>query len=272
MKAGVFCFFVVGLLLTACEKTETSGYTDWPIVEAYLSPGDYVRVKISRQLPFLSDVGFSDDELDNLSILLIHNEIVTSLMSVGNGLYVDSSVVVEASGVYELSFVFNNKSVTAYTFIPAKPIDFAQSATEIEVGQMGGGASGPPSTPPSMPEPIQLTWNNPTGAHYLVVVETMEEEPEAIFEFEDENRPAPRFRKQPVTSSGLVINSREFQYFGMHRVILFHVLPDYAALYEENNSTSQNLTNPSTSIENGYGIFTGLNSDTLFINVKKAAS
>jgi len=57
------------------------------------------------------------------------------------------------------------------------------------------------------------------------------------------------------------------EYFGTYRVIIFHVLPDYAKLYEQTNSSSQNLTNPSTSIENGYGIFTGLNSDTLYIEV-----
>jgi hypothetical protein len=45
------------------------------------------------------------------------------------------------------------------------------------------------------------------------------------------------------------------------------VLPDYASLYSENSTSSQNLTNPSTSIVNGYGIFTGLNADTLYLNV-----
>jgi len=57
----------------------------------------------------------------------------------------------------------------------------------------------------------------------------------------------------------------------IHRIILFHVLPDYASLYDEKISSSQNLTNPSTSITNGYGIFTGLNSDTLYIRVNEAA-
>lgn len=52
-------------------------------------------------------------------------------------------------------------------------------------------------------------------------------------------------------------------------IILYHVLPDYASLYEENTTSSKNLTNPSTSITNGYGIFTGLNSDTLYIDAEE---
>jgi hypothetical protein len=59
----------------------------------------------------------------------------------------------------------------------------------------------------------------------------------------------------------------DFQYYGTHRIILYHVLPDYATLYDSNSTSSQNLSNPSTSILNGYGIFTGLNSDTLFVEV-----
>jgi hypothetical protein len=65
------------------------------------------------------------------------------------------------------------------------------------------------------------------------------------------------------------LRPQEFQYFGKHRLILYHVLPDYASLYSENSTSSQNLTNPSTSIMNGYGIFTGLNSDTLYFTVNE---
>ena len=78
-------------------------------------------------------------------------------------------------------------------------------------------------------------------------------------------RPGNMFQKPPTTASGLEIRAMEFQYFGRHRLILFHVLPDYASLYSDSQTSSQNLTNPSTSIMNGYGIFTGLNSDTLYL-------
>jgi hypothetical protein len=48
------------------------------------------------------------------------------------------------------------------------------------------------------------------------------------------------------------------------------VLPDYASLYDRTTSSSQNLTNPSTGITYGYGIFTGLNADTLDMTVEEA--
>jgi hypothetical protein len=52
-------------------------------------------------------------------------------------------------------------------------------------------------------------------------------------------------------------------------LILYHLNADYAALYNDTGNSSQNLTNPTTNIENGLGIFTGINADTLLLNVIK---
>jgi hypothetical protein len=120
-----------------------------------------------------------------------------------------------------------------------------------------------------MPDPISLTWYNPDASNYIVVIENMESTLTAIRDFGDNVRPGNIFRKAPTTSSGIEIQSMEFQYYGKHRLILYHVLPDYASLYSDKQFSSQNLTNPSTSILNGYGIFTALNSDTLYLTVKK---
>lgn len=118
-----------------------------------------------------------------------------------------------------------------------------------------------------MPDPVTLTWDNDDGSYYIVVIENIEETLDPIRDFGDSTRTGNIFKKPPTTASGIQLRPQEFQYFGRHRLILYHVLPDYASLYSENSSSSQNLTNPSTSITNGYGIFTGLNSDTLSFTV-----
>jgi hypothetical protein len=72
-------------------------------------------------------------------------------------------------------------------------------------------------------------------------------------------------------SNGETLRPFDCQYYSRHRIIQYHVLPDYATLYEQNSSSSLNLTSPSTSITNGYGLLTGLNSDTLYILVKESS-
>lgn len=258
-----FALLIPAILLTACNKEEIE-YTDTPIVEAYLVPGNYLAVKITRQIPFASEVEVSSDDINNLGILVEWNGQTHQLAPLGDGNYIDSSIVVAEGVQYSISFTFNAKNVKAYTYVPSQPTNFSQSATTIEIEQMDT-TSGPPSG--IMPDPIQLTWDNPDGSYYLIVVENMESTLVPIRDFGDKTPPGNRFKKSPSNSSSEMINSMEFQYYGMHRIILYHVLPDYAALYNQNSANSLTLTNPSTSITNGYGIFTGLNTDTLFVNV-----
>lgn len=258
--------FSLLICITACKKKENSEFLDTPIIESYLAPGDYFNIKISRQIPFSSDIEYSSDDLEALNINITYNNTTHTLQSIGNGKYIDSSLIVEEGIRYNLYFTYNNMNVKAYTTVPSKPQNFTQSETEISIARMDS-TSGPPSG--TMPDPVTLSWDNADASYYIVVIENMESTLDAIRDFGDNTPPGNMFRKSPTNSSGAEIRPNDFQYFGKHRIILYHVLPDYASLYDDKSTNSQNLTNPSTSIVNGYGIFTGLNSDTLYINVNE---
>ena len=254
-------------VLTACVKRDYSEFTDTPIIESYLRPGDYLNIKVSRQIPYSTDVKYSDDNIDLLNIKVLYNNKTYTLTPLGDGNYIDSSLIVKAGETYNLSFTFNSKNVSAYTHIPSKPVNYMQSDISISVSRISSTSGMPTFSGGSMPEPISLTWDNEDKSYYIVIIENMEATLDPIRDFGDATPPGNRFRKMPTTASGIELRPQEFQYFGKHRLILYHVLPDYASLYSEKSTSSQNLTNPSTSIMNGYGIFTGLNSDTLFLNV-----
>ncbi len=257
-------FAMVGLV-NSCEESENKQFTDSPIVESYLLPGDFLNVKVSRQIPFSDDPDYSADDIDNLAISVVFRDTTYQLISYGEGIYGDSSLIVSEGDDFTLTFEFNSKTVKAYTYIPSKPVNYTQSVTSISIDRMDS-TSGPPSG--EQPDPVQFSWENADATYYLMVIENMETTLDPIADFgDDDERPDRMFRKSPTNSYYVEINPMDFQYFGKHRVILFHVLPDYSALYEDNSNSSLNLTNPSTSVTNGYGIFTGLNSDTLYVNV-----
>lgn len=260
-------FTLILLACQSCKKEEVTEFTDTPIIESYLKPGDHPKVTISRQIPFSSDVSYSSDDIDNLSVqITINNSITHTLQPTGNGQYIDNSYTMAVGDSYNLSFPFNSKNATAYTYIPTNPANVTQSATEIYIERMDS-TSGPPTG--NMPDPVEITWDNPDGSYYLVVVECVETVLDPIRDFGDDGPPSNIFRKQPSNGSSEEIRAMEFQYYGTHRITIYHVLPDYASLYDENSSSSQNLTNPSTSITNGYGIFTGLTSQTLLVEVRE---
>lgn len=169
---------------------------------------------------------------------------------------------------YTITFLYNAKNVTAYTYTPTKPTNVTQSVTQIVITRISSSTGIPTGGIPTQPDPVKITWDNADASYYLIVAENMESTLDPIRDFGGATPPTNIFRKSPTNSTSEELRPMDFQYYGMHRIIIYHVLPDYASLYNQNSTSSQNLTNPSSSIVNGYGIFTGLNSDTLYIDVK----
>ncbi len=256
------------IALMSCQKAENSRFTDTPIVESYLLPGDTFAVQLSHQTPFYESVTYASDDINNLHVYIHKGNESFQLEPAGNGKYIHEQLLIAEGDTFNLSFRFNEKEVSGRTWVPAKPVSMSQSVTRIYLPKIDS-TSGFPGQG-LMPEPVEISWSNPDNSYYLIIIENIETDPELIRELdEDEDRPAFAFRKAPTSNNSEMLRPMEFEYFGTHRIILFHVLPDYAALYEQNSSSSLNLTNPSTSISNAYGIFTGLSSDTLMLEVKK---
>lgn len=255
----------LSILISAFAGCDQDGsyFTDTPVIESYLHAGDYLNVTVSRQTPFLSDALYSDDDIDNLTIQVEANGEMHTLTPLGGGKYIANSLVAIAGVQYDLTFRFNSKDVYAYTVIPAKPANVTQSATEMYRERIDFSA---PPNPGAFPDPIEISWDNPDGSYYLITVENIEETLDPIVDFGGD-LPEPFLLRPPVNTSSAKLSAMQFVYFGTHRIILHHLLPDYAALFNDNSTSSQNLTNPSTSIINGYGIFTGLNSDTLYVEI-----
>ncbi|MEM7368673.1 MAG: hypothetical protein AAF587_08705 [Bacteroidota bacterium] len=82
----------------------------------------------------------------------------------------------------------------------------------------------------------------------------------------------PRFRtisEPEITNLHTIDTRRGLQQFGTHRVIVFRVNAEYAALYESSGTSPVSLSQPPPNVENGLGIFSGISGDTLFFEVIK---
>lgn len=239
------------------------------VVEAYLSAGDSIQIMVTEEIPFGSQTDTLADPIDGLSISLEAENKSILLTNRGLGLYSSPEQIKEGKK-YTLQFVYNGKSVSAYTTIPSKPQNFSLSVTELTITPFSFGG-GFPGTRPTFPDPVRLTWINDDQSYYLSAFKNIETTPESIFDgqlvFGGRNRP-PSFNR-PTQLSGAEIETPRIQYYGVHDILLMHVQPEYAALYETNGNSSLNLAAPPTNIENGLGIFTGYAADTLKLLVKK---
>jgi len=249
-------------ILAGCTKTDTgTTYKDVPVIEAYLQTGGVLSVKIKHQVAFSSSVT-GQCRLDTLHVSADIDGTTVNLKQGDTGVYTDSTHLLKDGMSLALHFVYNGKEVLAQTTVPAKPTNFTQSATSISIEKISSGSF--PTGGFTQPDPIKLTWDNSNGTYYVVLVENIESSPEIIFDTTGRGAPPSNvFRNQPTTSTTYSINSNQFQYFGKHRILLYHLNADYAALYNSNGTSSQNLSTLNSGITNAEGIFTGISADTI---------
>jgi len=260
-KMIAFFMLVFGVVLfVSCEKDADSNYSPKAIVEAYLAPDNTVKVLVSNEILYTSS-----DTLDapsDLDISITSNSEIFHLASAGSGYYIaDTSLHIIEGNTYNLKFTYNNSVITSSTTIPVKPSNFTASVTSVTVQQFDPTST----TMPTFPDPVELTWDNPNHDYFIIVVDNIETTLVPTDTVNTDNRPT--FRTQPTQSNTYKIQPMQFKYYGRHNIILYKINAEYAALYNDNGSNSLNLTSPISNINNGFGIFTGINADTVQVNV-----
>jgi Domain of unknown function (DUF4249) len=257
---------------------------DKPVIEAYIAPGQPITMKVFTEIPYIETDSSYSKPISGLKINIITSSGKTFMLnSEGEGLYSSSKTdkTGPAGTTVSMSFSYNGRTIAATTAMPIKPKGFAMDVKEIErvardftAGpQMGGGPGGFGGGIQEARIPINLTWTNPDNVYHFVAAQSLEANPVPVIVLPTngnfDNRPRRRFNNQPIQTTASSLQSQSFEYFGKYAIILYRLNPDYAALYVNNNTTSQNISTPQSTISNGLGIFTGVNADTLVLNVKK---
>ncbi len=257
-KIAILCTI---LFLHACQPTLVAEFEDIAVVEGYLYAGNSPVVKVSKLIALRDDVDFSQEDIEHLDITVTDDDAGQSyyLTSLGGGEYSAPGLTVQQGHTDSLMLVYNGKLVEATTLIPPKPQNMALSATTLSVPKRPSKATGN--------EPVEVTWDNPDGDYYMIVVECTETNPTSIFDWDEddeEQRPRFAFRTEPSQASSGQLSMQNFSYYGSHNVILVRMQPEYVLLYQ---STGNTIAEIHANVENGYGIFTGLNADTVKITV-----
>lgn len=256
-----FIIVLINLLfISGCSNEDFNpDFVDIPVVECYLHAGQSLEFEVSRQVPYSSNMLYSSDNLDSLNISINTGNEYYELIPIGEGRYTQSNISVDELNTFELEFNFNNLLVSAVTTIPVKPESFFSSATEVKASDDFFTLNDP--------DELKFSWDNPDGSYYYLSIENMESDPTPVFDNDNSSAINQLFKLAPTQSDSYSMKTRRFSHYGNHRVILYHINPDLAALYEENDNTSQNITNPPSAINNAFGIFSGINADTIYVDV-----
>ena len=274
---SIYLLSLLIFLLFACENENQSIEnieTKTAVVEAYLYNGQSVdSLKITQSFSY-SQLDTVVITLDGLDIILSESNKQHSLTSIGNGIYQNSEMTIEQDKNYRLEFEWEGAIITSETYIPIKK-EAHLSLTQVHLPKIILGANGGGSTTGTT-DPIEITWDNSEGDYYYIVIKNIESNPEYVNENVAaailENGGDTRFIliTEPKISDFYAIDTRrELTQYGTHQIIVFRVNPEYAALYKSSGNSSLSLEQPPTNVENGLGIFTGVSSDTLYLEVNK---
>ena len=263
MKLYQIILLFLFLALMSCKKDQLQQYTAKAIVESYLVDEQPFFVNITKEVLY-TDATDTIQVIDGLTnVTITNNSTVIPLKSIGKGKYIsDSSFRAKAGQTYQLSFKYNGTNISATTVVPSKPIGFTASVNSLVIQQYN-----PANGMPSFPDPISLNWNLDPSTYFMVMVSATDTT--NLINTDTTFARRRSFRNQPIQTNTFSLQARSFIYYGIQHVILFKLNADYAALYNQGSSNSLNLTTPASNINNGLGIFTGINADTININVVK---
>lgn len=261
MKYKISLTIFTLLLFASCDEMEMQrADNNIPVVESYIHPGKEISVSIYKQLIFNSD-DTTNQELDNLNVIISDGTNNYVLHNTGQGNYENPDIVVTENQEYSIQFDYNEKVVHAITRVPKKPEGLYLSSSTIEVFSFDDIVPGSGMMPDV--DPVDVTWSNPDNDYHIIVVENIEPNPVLITESTD--LPMLSFRITPTQGTSQELRNRNFTYYGDHRLILYKLNAEYAALYEQLGTSSLDIVAPPSNIENGLGIFTAINSDTVYI-------
>ncbi|MBK8500980.1 MAG: DUF4249 family protein [Saprospiraceae bacterium] len=269
----VACLIPVALMQGCTEDQQLLFDSKTAVITGYLYAGKNLdSIRITQSNSYAGDGIFRT--LDSLVVNISEGKDSYILDFIGNGYYQSKNVVVNSDLNYEISFLWNNAEVYAVTYIPK--INPAQISDTLIYRQQISSTGGFNPGSFDQSEGLEISWDNNTGDYYFVQVENVEDSAEYIFSFlqelieEGDTLRRPFIRSEPEIIDFYAINAfRDLQQFGRHRVVVYRLNPEYAAIYEQSGNSSISITAPPTNVENGLGIFTGISTDTLFFEVRK---
>ena len=262
-----FLVAILFLILSCNQESIEQTETKTTIVEGYLSAGNHVdSFRVTQSYSF-GQVEEDIITLDDLTITLTEDNNQFQLTSIGNGFYQNTNHIINAGKNYQLEFERAGKIISAETYIPEYTAA-SISTTQVGLNKIEAGVI--PTGGITIPDPVELSWNNEDGGYYYVLIRNIETDPEYVNDNIAQFDGQLQFITEPqITDFYAIRTQRELLQFGTYQIIVLRVNPEYAALFDSSGSSTLSLEEPASNIVNGLGIFTGVSSDTLYLEVTK---
>ncbi len=273
-KAVIAAILGLSLFLGCTEESPLISNEDLIVVWAYLYVGEPVTsVKLTSTVPLDVDTTEAPPINDAVITLIKHGQRYECEPSPGDSGYYhysDNDLTIETGDQFKIEIEYKDQFVTGTTVVPLKPVNVAISSLFMTIPDFSNMES-LWEWRQSENREIEITWDNEDDSWYYVTLENIDENPVEISSLISggplfQSRPA-RFIFPPINDNSYRIRLPLITHLGLHRVNLYRVNQEYVNLYESRQQDSRDLNEPLTNIENGLGVFSAFNSESVYLDV-----
>ena len=181
-------------------------------------------------------------------------------------------LTVEEGDEFILEVLYYDKVATATTVVPAPPAGVGISSDTLFVSPdsyPGTGEFSPGG--PFLEDPntaLTVNWEDDRNSIYYVTLEHRYKFAEPIVPDYPFSK-TPELASAPFTGDNFPIGWINITHYGDYRLQIYKLNREYLEMYLSRNQDSRDLNEPLTNVDNGLGIFTALNSTTVYFRVEK---
>ena len=240
------------------------------VVEAFLFQGEKVDDIRIKETKLWNSEDSIDTYIENANVKLFGNgdEFVLNYKAVEETYFTDDEIEIISGNTYGLEVTVGDRTATAETIVPTKPIGIRMTDDRIIV---------PPlvlslALPNILANLFQnartnVVWDNQSEEYHYLTIKYDGEEEDPIFSEEIQGQVGEFFsnfslQSAPTRGNQYNVICMSLKNYGKYKVTLYKINKDYYSLFENQVQDGTDLNEPPSNVVNAFGIFSAFASDT----------
>ena len=240
------------------------------VVEAFLFQGEKVDDIRIKETKLWNSEDSIDTYIENANVKLFGNgdEFVLNYKAVEETYFTDDEIEIISGNTYGLEVTVGDRTATAETIVPTKPIGIRMTDDRIIV---------PPlvlslALPNILANLFQnartnVVWDNQSEEYHYLTIKYDGEDEDPIFSEEIPGQVGEFFsnfslQSAPTRGNEYNVICMSLKNYGKYKVTLYKINKDYYSLFENQVQDGTDLNEPPSNVVNAFGIFSAFASDT----------
>lgn len=187
----------------------------------------------------------------------------------------NDNIDILSGNTYGLEVTVQDRTATAETIVPTKPIGLKLSEDKIIIPPLFlSGAL--PNILANLYQSARTTvsWENPNDEYHYLTIKYVDDDQDLIFSEEFPDALGEFFnnfslQSEPTKELNYSALCLSLKNYGRYKVTLYKINKDYYSLFENQQQDGHELNEPPSNVINAFGVFSAFASDSIFFEISR---